>query len=68
MWIMDGIGGIEIYCFNAFWRFLIRLVAFWEVITFLPVLDSISFRALPAIVPPCLATVLLGQKPLGFLV
>ncbi|WP_405273183.1 hypothetical protein [Methanobrevibacter sp.] len=34
--------------------------------TFFPVLASNSLRALPAIVPPSIATFLLSSKPSGF--
>jgi hypothetical protein len=34
-------------------------MAFWLLITFLPVLASISFLALPTTGPPCFAIILL---------
>ena len=40
--------------------------AFLEVITGFPVSFSISFRALPAIVPPRLAVSLFSSRPIGF--
>lgn len=40
-------------------------LAFFLVITFLPLLDSICFLAFPAIVPPSVATFLLSGNVLG---
>jgi hypothetical protein len=56
--------GIGSYLFN----FLFSESLFAEILltTFLPVFCSISFRVLPAIVPPCLAIVLFCSNDLGF--
>lgn len=41
-------------------------LAFKALTTFFPVLASISFRVLPAIVPPCRAITLLSSNDFGF--
>src|SRR3989344_4370283 len=72
---------IYLYCFHIFyytlnsnnhkWSYFsfksFSLFAFFRVTIFLPVFDSISFLALPATVPPPLATFLFSGKFLGCL-